>query len=454
MNLTAKNSVETNKFELNFEVTPEKFNEAIQQVYRTEVKKMNIPGFRKGKAPLAFVEKYYGENVFFEAAIDKLYREIVTEAIEQSELEVVAVSGFDLDDISRKDGVKCKITVVVKPEIEVSDYKGIEVTKDPVSVTEEEIDEEIKGVRERNSRTVEVEDRPAADGDITVIDFEGFLNGEPFEGGKGENQELTLGAGQFIPGFEEQIVGHSIGDEFDVNVTFPEDYQAEELKGQAAVFKVKLHEIKTKELPEVDDEFVKDVSEFDNLQEYRSDLKEHLEAHKQEHADADAENQMVEAVIAKVEGEIPEEMYENEIDEIINSFAYRLQSQGLNIETYFKYTGMTMEEMRKTYRAQAENQVKIRLALEKIAAIEGITATDEEIEAEYEELSKNYEMPVDQVKGMIQPENLAKDVVNRKAIDFIKENAVITIAEHPHEHHHDHDHVHGHDHNHEEETAE
>ncbi|WP_099203941.1 trigger factor [Scatolibacter rhodanostii] len=428
MNLTAKNSTETNKFELDFSVSAEKFNEAIQQVYKVEGKKIAIDGFRKGKAPLAFIEKYYGENVFFEGAIDKLYRDIVTTAIEQSELDVVAVSAFNIEEMSKKDGVKCKLTVVIKPEIEIKDYKGIEVTKDTVSVTEKEVDAEVEKIRERNARTIEVTDRATKDGDIAVIDFEGFLEDKPFDGGKGENHELTLGSGQFIPGFEEQVVGHVIGDEFDVNVSFPEDYQAEDLKGKAVVFKVKLHEIKAKELPEVDDEFVKDVSEFDTVKDYRADLKAHLKEHKQEHADSDAENQLVDAIIAKVKGEIPDEMYENEVDEIINSFAYRLQSQGLNMETYMQYTGMTMEEMRKTYRAQAENQVKIRLALEKIASIEGITASDEEIEKEFAELAKNYNMEAAQVKGMIRPEDLAKDVVNKKTIDFVKENADIKTA--------------------------
>lgn len=429
MNLTAKNNVETNKYALNFEVSAEKFNDAIMQVYKKEGKKMNIDGFRKGKAPLAFIEKVYGKEVFFEGAVDMLYREMVTNAIEKSELDVIAVSDFKVEEISKENGIKSVITVVVKPQIEVKDYKGLEMPKEEVTVSDDEVNAEIEKVRERNARIIEVTDRAAENGDTTVIDFEGFVDGVAFEGGKGESHELALGAGQFIPGFEEQIVGHNIGEEFDVNVTFPEEYHAENLKGKEAVFKVKLHEIKAKELPELDDEFVKDVSEFDTLAEYSADVKAGIEKHKNEHAESHAEGHLFDNLIEKIEGEIPDEMYEGEVDEIINQFAYRLQSQGLNLETYLKYTNMTTEEMRKTYRVQAEKQVKLRLALEKIAEIEGITSSDDEIAKEYEELAKQYSMEVEKIKGFITAENLSEDIVRRKAVDFVKENAVITAHE-------------------------
>lgn len=300
MNLKATNNVETNKYELEIEVTSEEFNQAINEVYKKESKKMNIPGFRKGKAPRAFIEKYYGEEVFFEAAVDHLYRPMVMEAVEKSELKVISIGEFKIDEIGKEKGILCKLNVVVKPEVKIDGYKGIEVTKEPVAVTEGDIDAEIERVRERNSRMVNVDDRAAENGDITVIDFDGYVDGKQFDGGKAENYELTLGAGQFIPGFEEQIIGHAIEEEFDVNVKFPEDYHAEELKGKDATFKIKLHEIKMKELPEVDDEFVKDVSEFDTVADYRNDLEKHLLEQRQKAADSDAENQMVDAIIERL----------------------------------------------------------------------------------------------------------------------------------------------------------
>lgn len=428
MNLKATNNVETNKYELEIEVTSEEFNQAINEVYKKESKKMNIPGFRKGKAPRAFIEKYYGEEVFFEAAVDHLYRPMVMEAVEKSELKVISIGEFKIDEIGKEKGILCKLNVVVKPKVKIDGYKGIEVTKEPVAVTEGDIDAEIERVRERNSRMVNVDDRAAENGDITVIDFDGYVDGKQFDGGKAENYELTLGAGQFIPGFEEQIIGHAIGEEFDVNVKFPEDYHAEELKGKDATFKIKLHEIKMKELPEVDDEFVKDVSEFDTVSEYRNDLEKHLLEQRQKAADSDAENQMVDAIIEKVDAVIPEEMIENEIDEMINSFAYRLQSQGLNLETYLKYTGMSTDNLREQYKLQAERQVKVRLGLEKIAELEDIKPTEEETEAEFEKLAKAYEMPVENVKNFVSVEAINADIANQKVIDFIRENAVITEA--------------------------
>lgn len=428
MNLKATNNVETNKYELEIEVTSEEFNQAINEVYKKESKKMNIPGFRKGKAPRAFIEKYYGEEVFFEAAVDHLYRPMVMEAVEKSELKVISIGEFKIDEIGKEKGILCKLNVVVKPEVKIDGYKGIEVTKEPVAVTEGDIDAEIERVRERNSRMVNVDDRAAENGDITVIDFDGYVDGKQFDGGKAENYELTLGAGQFIPGFEEQIIGHAIEEEFDVSVKFPEDYHAEELKGKDATFKIKLHEIKMKELPEVDDEFVKDVSEFDTVADYRNDLEKHLLEQRQKAADSDAENQMVDAIIEKVDAVIPEEMIENEIDEMINSFAYRLQSQGLNLETYLKYTGMSTDNLREQYKLQAERQVKVRLGLEKIAELEDIKPTEEETEAEFEKLAKAYEMPVENVKNFVSVEAINADIANQKVIDFIRENAVITEA--------------------------
>ncbi len=428
MNVKATNKVETNRYELELEVSAEEFNEAINAVYKRESKKMNIPGFRKGHAPRAFVEKYYGEEVFYEAAVDHLYRPMVMEAVEKSGLQVISIGEFKIDEIGKEKGLLCKLNVVTKPEASIEGYKGIEVFKEPVVVSQGDIDQEIERVRERNSRVIHVEDRAAANGDIVTIDFDGYLDGKQFDGGKAENYELTLGAGQFIPGFEDQVVGHTIGEEFDISVTFPEDYHAEELKGKPVVFKIKLHEIKMKELPEVDDEFVKDVSEFDTLEEYRKDIEQKLLSQREKAADADVENQLVEAVIEKVQADIPDEMVENEVDEIINSFAYRLQSQGLKLETYLKYTGQTTDDLRTQYKPQAERQVKVRLGLEKIAELENLKPTEEETEAEYQKLADSYGMPLESVKNLVTVEGINGDIQNQKAIDFIRENAVIQEA--------------------------
>ena len=429
MNLKATNKTETNKYELEIEVPAEDFNKAIDEVFKTEGKKITIPGFRRGKAPKAFIEKYYGESVFFEAAVDRLYRPALMDAVEASGLEVISIGQADITEVSKANGVQMKVTVVVKPEITIEGYKGIEASKKKVEVTDEDVSAELAKVQDRNSRMVTVEDRAALTGDTAVIDFEGFCDGEAFEGGKGENFELALGSGQFIPGFEDQIVGHETGEEFEINVKFPEEYQAENLKGKDATFKIKLHEIKRKELPVLDDEFAKDVSEFDTLDAYKQSIREKLQNDREKSAEADVENQILEALIEKVEGEIPEEMYDNEVEESINSFAYRLQSQGLNLETYLKYTGMTTDSLKEQFRPQSEKQVKLRLALEKIAANEGLAPTAEELAAEYEKLAKMYEMEVDKIKNIVAEAQVKGDLQSQKAVDFVKENAVVKTEE-------------------------
>lgn len=429
MKLKATNKTETNKYELEIEVPAEDFNKAIDEVFKTEGKKITIPGFRRGKAPKAFIEKYYGESVFFEAAVDRLYRPALMDAVEASGLEVISIGQADITEVSKANGVQMKVTVVVKPEITIEGYKGIEASKKKVEVTDEDVSAELAKVQDRNSRMVTVEDRAALTGDTAVIDFEGFCDGEAFEGGKGENFELALGSGQFIPGFEDQIVGHETGEEFEIGVKFPEEYQAENLKGKDATFKIKLHEIKRKELPVLDDEFAKDVSEFDTLDAYKQSIREKLQNDREKSAEADVENQILEALIEKVEGEIPEEMYDNEVEESINSFAYRLQSQGLNLETYLKYTGMTTDSLKEQFRPQSEKQVKLRLALEKIAANEGLEPTAEELDAEYEKLAKMYEMEVDKIKNIVAEAQVKGDLQSQKAVDFVKENAVVKTEE-------------------------
>ncbi|HHV32523.1 MAG: trigger factor [Ruminococcaceae bacterium] len=426
MSLKSSNKVETNRYQLEVEVDAETFAKAVDQVYHKQSKKITIPGFRKGKAPRAFIEKYYGEQVFYEDAINAVYPDALDSAVKEANLELVQ-DKIDFDLVSAgKDGLVFKATITTKPEVEVEDYKGMKATKPSVEVTEEEVDAEIKKVQERNSRMVTVEDRAAQNGDIAVIDFEGFVDGVAFEGGKAENQSLTLGSGQFIPGFEEQIIGHHTGEEFDINVKFPDDYQAKELAGKDSVFKIKLHEIKMKELPEVDDEFVKDVSEFDTLESYKKDLKEKLQKAKEAKAQDDVENQLIDQLVEKLKAEIPQAMFENRIDEDIREFAYRLQAQGLDINTYMKYTGMDKDSIRKQFQPQAERQVKVRLALEKIVELEKIEPNEDEINAEYEKLAKAYEMDADKVKSFIPKEELVKDIAVEKAIQLIRDTAVVT----------------------------
>lgn len=425
MNLKATNKTETNEYELEVEISAEDFNKALSEVAKTEGKKMSVPGFRKGHAPRSVIEKMYGENVFFEAAVDKLYRPAMQDAIEASGLEVIAVSNADVTSVSRENGIELKLTVVVKPVITIEGYKGIEATKKNVEVTDEDVSAELVKVQDRNSRMVDVDNRGALTGDTAVIDFEGFCDGKAFEGGKAEGFELSLGSGQFIPGFEDQIVGHEVGDEFEISVKFPEDYQAEELKGKDATFKIKLHQIKRKELPTLDDEFAKDVSEFDTLDEYKNSLREKLQSDREKQEEMNVENQIFDALIEKVQGEIPEEMYEQEVEESINNFAYRLQSQGLNLETYLKYTGMDVNAIKEQFRPQSEKQLKLRLALEKIAELENLEVSDEAVEEEYEKLAKQYNMEVAQIKNLVAETQIRADLKNQKAIDFVKENASV-----------------------------
>lgn len=425
MSLKSSTKVETNRYQLEVEVDAEVFEKALSQAYHKQIKKISIPGFRKGKAPRAFVEKYYGDQVFYEDAINAVYPDALDAAVNEAKLEMIE-DKIDFDLVSAgKEGLVFKATVTTKPEVEIEGYKGLPAVKKSVEVTEEEIDAEIKKVQERNSRMVTVEDRAAQDGDIAVIDFDGYVDDKQFEGGKAENYSLTLGAGQFIPGFEEQVVGHKTGEEFDVNVKFPADYQAADLADKDAVFKIKLHEIKVKELPEVDDDFVKDVSDFDTLDQYKEDITKKLSESKENQAKDDVENQLIDQMIDKMKAEIPEAMYENRINEDIREFGYRLQSQGLDFETYLKYTGMDKDSIRAQFKPQAERQVKVRLALEKIAELENIQPTEAEIEEEYAKLAKTYEIDADKVKTFIPQDALTKDIAVEKAINLVRDTAVV-----------------------------
>lgn len=426
MGLVSSNKVETNKYELIVKIDADAFESAIEKAYRKSVKKISVPGFRPGKAPRKMIEKLYGEGVFYEDAVNDLYPSALASAVEEAKLELVDRPEVEITKIEKADGVEFKATCVVKPEVEVSDYKGIKAEKTVKTVTDEDLNSELNKMADRNARVVSVEDRAAENGDITVIDFEGFVDGKAFEGGKAEGFSLTLGSGQFIPGFEDQIVGHNVEDEFDVNVEFPAEYQAEELAGKPAVFKVKLHEIKTRQLPAIDDEFVKDVSEFDTLDQLKEDITKKLQEQYDKSADTEVENQLIDAVIANMKAEIPEVMFENRVDESVREFEYRLQSQGMSLDLYLQYTGMEMDAFRKTFREQAEKQVKIRLALEKIVELENIVPSAEEIAAEYDKMAENYKMDVEKIKGYIPEKDLVKDLAVNKAIDLIKDSAEIS----------------------------
>ena len=430
MSLKETKNVGTNRYELEITVDAEKFQEAIKEAYKKNAKSISIPGFRKGKAPYAFVEKYYGAEVFFEDALNLIYAEVVDEAITESGLKVINDKmDFDMVSISKEEGVDFKVTLTTYPEITVGQYKGLKAEKVIAKVEDSEIDAQVNAMAERNARMVEVTDRAAQMGDTVTFDFEGFCEGEAFEGGKAEKYALELGSGQFIPGFEEQIAGKNIGDEFDVNVTFPAEYGAENLAGKDATFKCKLHEIKFRELPAIDDEFAKDVSEFDTLEALKADLKAKALERKQKVSEEEMENDLVQQIVDSIEGEIPEAMFENRLNQSVEEFAYRLQSQGLDLETYLKYTNSNIDEFKKTFRPQAESQVKFRLALEKIVELEKIVATEEDINAQIEKMAKDYGMEVEQIKNAVPTEEIAKDLAVGKAIDFIKENAVITEVE-------------------------
>ena len=426
--LKSKNQIETNKYELEVEVSPEVFEDAVQKTYLKQKSKISIPGFRPGKAPRKMIETQYGEGVFYEDAVNSLYAETIEEAVKEAELTLVAPPEVEVTDVGKDVGVKFKAVCITKPVVKIGDCKGIKVTKTVNAVTDEMIDHEIGHMLERNSRLVNVDDRAAQNGDDVVIDFEGFKDGVAFEGGKAEKFSLKLGSGQFIPGFEDQVVGHNIGDEFDINVTFPEDYQATELAGAPVVFKIKLHEIRYTEIPELDDDFVKDTTDFETVDELKADVKKHLEEEAERRAEQETEGAIMDAVIEKLEGEIPEVMYENKVNEMIEDLAHRLSHQGIQLDMYLQFTGMTQEGLRETYREQAEKQVKLRLALEQYVADNGIAATDEEVEEEYNKIAEQYQMPVENVKMYIRPEDLKLDVEVGKAVDEIKAAAVIENA--------------------------
>ncbi len=425
MNLVKSEKLEKSMHELQFSVDAEPFKAAIEKAYKREGKKYNVPGFRKGHAPRAVIEKMYGADIFHYDAINDLFPEAYEAAVVESGIQPVGRPEADVVSESLEDGVVLKVTVAVKPEIKVGNYTGLKATKKVNTVDDADVEAELVRMQNRNGRIITREGK-AENGDTVDMDFEGFVDGVAFEGGKAEHYSLVLGSGSFIPGFEDQLIGHEAGEEFDVNVTFPEEYQAKELAGKPAVFKIKLHEVKTKELPALDDEFAKDVSEYDTLDELKASIRKGMEEQNEKQAALAVENDLVDQVIATIEGDIPEAMYEARMDEAVRDFEYRLAQQGLKLDMYLQYMGQTMESFRASFREQAEKQVKIRLALEAVAAAEQIVASDEELEAELQRVADNYKMELAKVKELVNADEVKKDLAVNKAIDFIRDHAEIT----------------------------
>lgn len=425
-------SVKVSKLEnsqvcLTFKVDQETFEETVNRVYVKTAKKIAIPGFRKGKAPRKVIEKYYGEGIFYDDAIDEICPAEYEKAVTDKKLEPVDRPQLEIVEIGKGKDFVFKATVTVKPDVTLGDYKGVSVEKADYPVTDEDVDREVSAAREKNGSLETVENRPVKEGDTVVMDFEGFVNGTAFEGGKGENYSLEIGSGQFIPGFEEQLVGAETEKEVEVKVTFPEDYHAEELKGKDAVFKCTVHEIKEKVLPELDDEFAKDVSEFDTLDEYKKDIREKLEKNAEERAKRETENKVVEAVVSNATVEVPACMVDQRIDSRIQEMGYQMQSQGLSMEQYLQFTGMTMDALRDQLREEAEKNVRTSLVLEKVAKSEKIKALKKDLEAEYKKMAEQYGMEAAKVKELMAPQEdvLKSDLAIQKAVEFLVENAEI-----------------------------
>ncbi len=424
MALKSQETIAQNQTKITFDIDKERFEAAINKVFKNASKNITIPGFRKGKAPRSIVERMYGKGVFYEDAVNDLIPEVYPEVIKEVKKTVVSRPEFDIVSID-ENGVVLSATFFTKPTVKIADYFGIEVDRPVYDVTEDDILEELKRVQTRNSRMIDIDDRAAQLEDLVNIDFDGYVDGKQFDGGKSEGHSLKLGSGQFIPGFEDQIVGHKIGDEFDVNVKFPEDYHAEELKGKDATFKCKLNGIKFQELPALDDDFAKDVSEFDTLDEYKADIKTRLEDENKKRSDNLVDEALMNALVEKLDAKIPECMFENETENMVRDYDTRLRMNGLDMKTYFQYTGMTLDSLREQMRPDAEKQVKIRLALEKIASAEKVKAGAKEVEDEYKRLAEQYGMELDKVKEAVEADAIKEDIKVKKAMDAVRENAKI-----------------------------
>ena len=418
--------LEKNMAKLTIEVAAEELEKAIEAAYQKNKSKISIPGFRKGKVPRHMIERMYGKEVFYEDAANALIPDAYEKALDECEEDIVSSPSIDVVQIEAGKPFIFTAEVALKPEVKLGKYKGVKVEKADITVTDEEVDAEINKERENNARNIEVTDRAVKDGDITTLDFEGFVDGVAFEGGKGENYPLTIGSGAFIPGFEEQLIGAEIGKEVEVNVTFPEDYQAEDLKGKAAVFKCTVKEIKEKQLPELDDEFASEVSEFETLAEYKADVKGKLEERKAKEAKDAKEAAVIEEIVKDSEMEIPEAMLATQQRQMVDEFAQRIQMQGLSIDQYFQFTGSSYEQMIEQVKPQAEKRIQSRLVLEAVAKAENITATDEDYEDELKVMAEAYQMEVEKVKELLPEKSVAQikeDIAVKKAAEFVVENA-------------------------------
>lgn len=405
--------------EFKFEISPEKFEEGMKKSYSKNVKHINVPGFRKGKAPRGMIEKMYGAEIFYEDAVNFVLPEAYDEAVKELDIEPVDRPEIDVEDIKKGENVVVSAKVQLKPEVKLGKYKGIKLEKVEYTVSDEDVDAEISKLQERGARIIEVDDRAVEKDDIAVIDFEGFKDGVAFEGGTGKDFELTIGSGQFIPGFEDQLIGANKGDDVTVNVTFPEDYHAEDLKGAPVEFKVKINAIKKKELPELDDEFAKDVSEFDTLKELKDDTRKKLQDSKDAQAKAETEDKAIEAVAEKTEVDIPDCMIDQQLNTMLRDYDARLQGQGITLQKYFEMTGMTADKFKEQFKDHAAKQVKVSLTLEAIAKAEKTEATAEDIEDEYKKIADNYQMKAEDIKKFIKEDDIKDGIINRKVVEMI-----------------------------------
>lgn len=425
MSLKSSNKTDVNTTELIISIDPQTFETAVEKEYQRQKKNIVLKGFRKGKVSRKMAEMAYGEGAFYEGAINALIPAELDAAIAETKIELVDRPNIEVTSIDKETGVEIKAVCVTKPEIEITDYKGIKAPKAVKEITDEDVEKQIEIIRKKNARVVTVEDRAAQLGDEVNIDFEGFFGDEAFEGGKGENHPLTLGSGAFIPGFEDQIVGHNTGDTFDVVVTFPEDYQMTDYAGKEATFKTKINSISYEELPEIDDDLIKDSTDFDTVDEYKADIKEKLADSAVKQAESAFENAILTSLIEKVDSPIPNCMFEQRIDTLMNSFAQQLQQSGMTLQLYSQYTGMTEDALRDTYRDRAVGEVKLRLALEKIAELENLEVTEDEINAGLQEMAAANNVDLETIKRFIPVEEYKNDLKVQKAVEFVKENAVV-----------------------------
>ncbi len=430
MKLKSSNKIETNRYELEIEITPEEFSKEVDKVFNKQKNKITIPGFRKGKAPRKFIEKYYGEEIFYEDALSNIYPYAVEEAVKEAGLELVEDHiDFELVKMTKEEGITFKVKITVMPEVTLGDYNNIKIeNKISEEVSDKDLEDAIKKVREDNARLISVESGSVEKGDVVNINFEGFVDSKAFQGGKSENVDLEIGRKQFIDGFEDQLIGHNIDEEFEINVTFPEGYHVPNLAGKEATFKIKINKIQKKELPVVDDEFVKDISEFDTLEEYRKDLKEKLIQKNKKKAENETENEMINKFTELVDAEIPEALIKSKCRSFLKDFEYSLRSQGLSMKDYIQYTGSNEEALLKTYRPQALARVKLELGLKKLAEIEKISVSPEELDNEYETAAKSYAMSAKQLKKLIPAEDIEKEIIYRKSLESLK-NKILKIKD-------------------------